>query len=251
MFEEPRHQPRADHENQGDEGGDLGDRERQRDAYAVPENGWGKLGRMTFRRSGQRRQQHEHQHHREVLDDEPADRDAAVNLVERVALLQNPQQHNSARHGETETEQQAGNQAPAPEDRHCGACRHRGRDLRERAGHGYRVDLEKILDREVQTDPKHEQYDPDLGELSGETDVGDEARREGADGDAGQQVADQWRQVQPTGYESKAEGKDQAHHDGGDERGRVRHRRLLASRGRQSPPQRNRRFRSAGVEMCR
>ena len=90
-------------------------------------------------------------------------------------------------------------------------------DLRERARQGDRIDRQQILDREAQADPEHQQDDADLGELAGEIDVGDEARREGAHGDAGQQVADEWRQAQPASHEAAAEGQDQAHHDGGDE----------------------------------
>ena len=79
------------------------------------------LGRISFRRPGQRREQHQRQHHREVLNDEPADRDTALDLVESGPLFQNPQQHNSARHRETEAEQEAGGPAPAPEHGECGA----------------------------------------------------------------------------------------------------------------------------------
>jgi hypothetical protein len=42
---------------------------------------------VRFRRVGQRREQHEHEHHHDILDDEPADRDAAIGLIERSALL--------------------------------------------------------------------------------------------------------------------------------------------------------------------
>jgi hypothetical protein len=59
----------------------------------------------------------------------------------------------------------------------------------------------------MQADPKHQQDDANLSELPGEIDIGDEARREGADGDAGQQVTDQWRQTQPAGHEAAAEAR--------------------------------------------
>ena len=47
----------------------------------------------------------------------------------------------------------------------------------------------------MQADAEHQQDDADLGELARERLVGDEARREGADGDAGEQIADQRRQA--------------------------------------------------------
>ncbi len=43
-------------------------------------------------RAGQCRQQHEREDHRQVLDDEPADRDPAVDRVERVAFFQGTQE---------------------------------------------------------------------------------------------------------------------------------------------------------------
>jgi hypothetical protein len=51
----------------------------------------------------------------------------------------------------------------------------------------------------------------------------DEARRERPYGHPGQQVADQRGQAQLAGEETAREGEDQAHDDGGDERGLVRH----------------------------
>ena len=79
----------------------------------------------------------------------------------------------------------------------------------------------------MQADAEHQQDDADLGQLAGQVLVADEARRERADGDAGQQVADQRRQAQLVRHEAADEGHDQPHGDGGDERGLVRHQRSL------------------------
>ena len=45
----------------------------------------------------------------------------------------------------------------------------------------------------MQADAKHQQYDADFGQFIGEATVGDEAGGEGADHDAGDQIADQRR----------------------------------------------------------
>ena len=84
--------------------------------------------------SAQRRQEDQRQDHREVLDDQPADRDAAVLRVELVALLERAQQHDGAGDREREAEDQPGGQAPAPPARERRADRGRDGDLRHRAG---------------------------------------------------------------------------------------------------------------------
>ena len=49
----------------------------------------------------------------------------------------------------------------------------------------------------MQTDGEEQQDNADLGELVGQRLIGDEARREGTDQDAGEQIADQRRDAQP------------------------------------------------------
>lgn len=48
----------------------------------------------------------------------------------------------------------------------------------------------------MHTHTEHQQHDADLGELGGETDIWDISRRERADRDARQQIADNRRQIQ-------------------------------------------------------
>ena len=75
----------------------------------------------------------------------------------------------------------------------------------------------------MQANAEHQQDDTDLGELIGDRLIGDEARRERADGDAGDEIADERRQLQPLGHEPESEGEHKAEYQGGDERGRMRH----------------------------
>ena len=73
----------------------------------------------------------------------------------------------------------------------------------------------------MQADPEHQQDDADLGELQRQVLVGDKARRERADRDAGEQVSDQRRDPQPVGDRAKDKGEADAEDDRRDQRGRV------------------------------
>ena len=75
----------------------------------------------------------------------------------------------------------------------------------------------------MQAHPEHQQDHADFGELVGDALIGDEPRREGADGDAGEQIADQRRQLQALGDKAKAEGEHQPENQRRYERGRMRH----------------------------
>ena len=70
----------------------------------------------------------------------------------------------------------------------------------------------------MQADAEHQQDDADLGELFGEILVGDIARRERADQDAGQQIADQRRDAQTLGERAEDKGEHEADNDGGNQR---------------------------------
>ena len=95
--------------------------------------------------------------------------------------------------------------------------------LRQRAGNGDGADRKQILEREMQANPEHQQDDADFGELIGNALIGDEARRERADGNAGEQIADQRRQPQALGHEAEGEGEHKPHGERRDERSRMRH----------------------------
>ena len=75
----------------------------------------------------------------------------------------------------------------------------------------------------MESDAEHEQDDADLGELIGDARIGYEAGREGADGDAGQQVANERRQAQAMGRDAKRQGEHKANNDGGDDWRRMGH----------------------------
>ncbi len=126
---------------------------------------------------GQRRDQHEREDHCEVFDDEPADGDAAALALDHVTVLQRLDQHHRGGHREREAEHEAA--ADVPAQQHCEAEAEAGGagDLHQRAGNGDGADREQVLEREMEAHAEHQQDHADLGELLGETFVGDEARR--------------------------------------------------------------------------
>jgi hypothetical protein len=65
----------------------------------------------------------------------------------------------------------------------------------------------------MQADAEHQQDDADLGEVIGKFLIGDIARREGADHNPGQQIADQRRDAEAVGDGAQDEGQHQSHDD--------------------------------------
>ena len=97
-------------------------------------------------------------------------------------------------------------------------------DLDHGAGDGDGFDGEQVGQREMQADAEHQQNDADFGQFRGKALVGDEAGRERADGDAGEQVAHDGGDAQPLGKRAQDEGQRQADDNGGDQWRIVRHR---------------------------
>ena len=179
--------------------------------------------RAFAQQAGQCRQQHQGQDHGEILDDEPADRDAAAFAVEQVPLLERAQEHDGARHRQRQAEDETAADRPTHRPGQADPEERRQGDLRDGAGNGDRPDRKQVLEGEVQADAEHEQDDADLREFAGERLIGDEAGRVRPHRDAGQQIAGQGRQPQAIGDRPEDESQNQSGDDGGDERRVVRH----------------------------
>ena len=118
--------------------------------------------------AGERRQQHEREDHREVLDDQPADGDAAALGLDQAALLQRAQQHDRAGDRQREAEHEARADRPAE---------HPGRGAMPSTvalaictsapGMAIARTDSRSSQREVQADAEHQQDDADLGEVLG------------------------------------------------------------------------------------
>ena len=228
----PRQDPAARDEHHDDEDrrveeGLRNDPEELRVGDAVQAPGH---PRHHDRREG--RQDHEDEHRREVLDDEPADGDAAVSARELAPDVQRLEEH----HGRGARERDAEDDRLPPgavEERMRaeGAERRGDRHLQDRAGHGDALHGPEVLHREVQADAEHQQHHADLGELIGERRVGDDAWRVLACGDAGEKITHKGRGLQEAlGNEAEDKREREGDDKSRDERERMFHCGARASR---------------------
>ncbi len=224
----PGNDPLADHQHDRDEGRHLAERRAATGSASAPAPA---PRSCPCRMPGQRRQQHQRQDHHEVLDDQPADGDAAALGLDQPPLLQRAQQHDRAGHRQREAEHEARPRSTSRAAR-PGPCRAAVATAicAIAPGMAMRAHRQQVLEREMQADAEHQQDDADLGQLVGEALVGDEARREGPDQHAGQQIADQRRDAQAVGERAEDEGQHQPHDDGRDQRRVVVHLRDLLTR---------------------
>ena len=82
----PRNDAAADHQHDGDEGGNLGNSDRQRgDDLAASKSEPRCVLQTAVEGWDERRQQHQRQYHGEIFDDQPADGDASALRVEDAA----------------------------------------------------------------------------------------------------------------------------------------------------------------------
>ena len=232
LIEEPGHDAASAHQHHQGEYRDLGQRQGQGEpdvavgdmvgrAVAGSPEGWCEGG-----------EQDQGEDHRQILDDEPPHRDAALVAVEEPTLLQGTQQHHGARHREGQAEDEARADAPAPEMRQQPTHGGSGHDLHDRARQGDGAHRHQVLDREMQADPEHQQDHADFGELARELAVADEAGCVRPNQNPGQEIADQGRKPQPLGQHPTGEGQDETEGDDGNQLCRVRHGAVVFSFGR-------------------
>ena len=222
-LEEPRHQPRPDQEHERNEYRHLADGESQRHGQAAAGELGSEAARVPSQRARQRRKEYKSEHHHEVLDDQPPDRDAAIDRIERIALLQRAQQHDGTGDRQRQSQHQAGADAPAPQKRERHAAARGNRDLRKGAGHGNGAHRQQVRDREMQAYAEHQENDADFGELAREICVSYKSGRERTECHAGEEIAYKRRQEKPVSDQAPKECQHQSHGDRGDERDVVRH----------------------------
>src|SRR5688500_12893818 len=140
-------------------------------------------------------QRHEDHAHREVLDHEPADGEAALRRIETVSRLEPLEHHDRARHGEREPQYHRATRREPPQSAERRSDRARDRELQQRARHDRRAHGHQIAQGEVQPDAEHEQDDAHFRRLRGDSVFGSERGIGRAHRDAGQQVAHDRRQA--------------------------------------------------------
>ena len=146
QLEEPRHHPCPDQKNQRHEQSHFADGESKRRGHAAAGEVAGNAAGIPSQSARQRRQEHKSEDHHEVLDDQPSDRNPAVDRIQPVALLQCAQQHDGARDGQSQSQHEAGAEAPAPQKRKRDAAGRGNGDLHNSAGECNGAHCQQVLD---------------------------------------------------------------------------------------------------------
>ncbi len=185
VVEHEGNDPRADHDREADERGDLQRGHRQRHHDARLRSGIGK----------EDGQQHERQHREQILDDEPADGDVSGRRMKLAMIGKHADKHDRARDRQRHAEDDARGPAPSEPARDDGAEQGGHGALRDRARNGDAPHRQQLFDMKLQADAEHEEDDADFGQLLGDVAVGHKAGRVRTHERAGQQVADDGREA--------------------------------------------------------
>lgn len=173
---------------------------------------------------GGRRDQHQDEDRENVLEDQPPDGDMALAGFKQVVVRKDADQDHGARHGNGDAHDEARPRVHAERMRERRAQGPGDEDLADGAGDGDFPDGEEVAEVEMEAHAEHEQDDPDLGEVVRHLDVGDEARRVGAEGDPRDQVPDDRRKAEPLGRDAEHEREAQADGQVEEKNGCVLHR---------------------------
>src|SRR5690606_9712762 len=146
--------------------------------------------RISPEQARQRWEQHEDEDGDEILDDQPADRDAAIGRVDYATVLERPQQDYGTGNGEGESGDDARAPRPSPQVREERAEQSGYCNRNERSWHRKHANREEGGKGEVQADPEHQQYDADLSRLRRQPRVRREPRSERSRRNPGQQIAE-------------------------------------------------------------
>ena len=145
----------------------------------------------------ERGDEHRHHDHGEILDQRDPDDGLAMRRSEIAALQQEFHQHHRAGDAQRRTHDCTLRNSPAEEPAHAdGEQRDQG-DAERTADKGQEADPQQGLQRKLYADGEHQQNDADLCELLERVRVGyGQTRRERADDDAGDDIADYERLTQ-------------------------------------------------------
>jgi hypothetical protein len=220
VHQHPWNDPRADYHRQGSKSAHLYQRNHKAQQDRLVGTG---VVRAAAEKLGEGRQQHQGHHHREILDDQPADGHAPIGGIDEVAFLECLQQDHGTGDRQAEPEHQALADAPAPGSRHAHAKQCRKDDLADRARDGDAAHGQQVGSGEMQPDAEHQQDDAHFGQLSRQRRIRHMARGEGAGENAGDQVADQRRQAEAVGEIAEHRSEHEAYRHGRDQRDVVVH----------------------------
>ncbi len=181
------HPGRAGHQRRDDARGHVAGRHQQQQGPPQRARDGGEPSRVE---GAQGRDDHDEDHHREILDERDADHDAPVPRVQLAPVQQEARQHHGAGHRDHHPDHRALEQGPAHQARDGHAHRHRERDAERAAEQGDPLHAQEVVQGELDADREHEQDHADLGEQLEGVQVRDGGPGgERADQDAAQHVA--------------------------------------------------------------
>jgi len=166
--------------------------------------------------SPNRRQEHQDQNHREILNHEPTDGDATVECFQNVTVFEGTEQHHCAGDRQGEAEGNAGDNIPSFLVNTRTTESSGDRDLDDGAWQSDMANSEKLFERKVQSDTEHQQHDADFGKLMRQIKIGNETRRCRTDDNSGNQISDQGRQLEANCDKAHREREAEGSGDGGD-----------------------------------
>ena len=138
----------------------------------------------------QRRDEHDQDHHREILDQRDADHDAAVPGVQLAAVHEQARQHHGAGHRDHDAHDGPLQQWPAQDRGRPDAEPDRQQDAERAAEQRHPLHAQEVTERELDADREHQEDDPDLREQLEGVEIGDRgAGSERADQDTAEDVA--------------------------------------------------------------
>jgi hypothetical protein len=232
VVKDPRNDPPTHDQHKPDEYRHLDERQQQHARKSQSKADHERVRRERFAASaqevGKNRKQDQNQHHRQIFDDQPADGEPAALGIHQMTFLNRTEQNDRAGDRQSEPEHDAGADGPPHEEREAEAHGGSDSDLDNGAGHSNRANRQKVLEREVQPNPEHQQDDAELGELAGQFLIRDEAGREGSDRHPREQIAHERRKAEPMSDCPKHEGEAEAADDRRDKGRLMEHASILS-----------------------
>ena len=156
----------------------------------------GRAQRLAAQQARQWGEQHQHQHHDQIFDHQPANDDAAIDTVQLVTRLQGTQHHHGTGHRQRQPKHHRLAHRPAPPAAEQKTAQRSQRDLGHGTGQHNAAHRQQVFQGKMQSDPEHQQHHPQLGQLLGNAHIGGDAGRVWANQHPGQHITHQGRQTQ-------------------------------------------------------
>ena len=160
VVKDPGNEAPSYNQHDADEDHDLCNGEQQNPAKPHPEPGRQRVRServaVCALQASESRKQHEREHHCEVFHDQPADGYAASLRLHQPALLHGPEQHHGACDRQGKSKDETGANGPSHEQRETQSHQAGDNDLNNGTGQRYRAHRQKVVERKVKPNAKHQ-----------------------------------------------------------------------------------------------